>query len=289
MWLFTLFRAARGTRAVRHDATRHLIESLEARLVLAAPSAPVIVEPFSNGQITGTFDLNLQTDPARYSDADGHAWQSTEWRIRAQTGGAVVWQTGFLAGSPLTLYRVDLSDGAFVGSLAGRTELNYSTNYQLVVRYRDANGEVSSEAVRSFTTAAGNERVPGADTWLVRPGYIVEQVQTGLRLPVNIAFVPNPGPDPSDPLYYVTELYGSIQVVRRDGTRSTFATDLLDYNPEGGSGELGLTGIVVERDAGDPNIYHLYVGMPWDNGAPVGGSNHYPKVERITSAAGGLT
>jgi glucose/arabinose dehydrogenase len=126
----------------------------------------------------------------------------------------------------------------------------------------------------------------------LQPGYVVEQVGTAYRLPVNIAFVPNPGPNPSDPLYYVTELYGSIQVVRRDGTKLPFATGLLDYNPQGpisGTGEQGLTGIAVQRDEANPDIYHLYVGMLWDNGAPPGGLVHYPKVERITSAAGGLT
>jgi glucose/arabinose dehydrogenase len=125
-----------------------------------------------------------------------------------------------------------------------------------------------------------------------QPGFVVEEVGNGYRLPVNIAFVPNPGPDPDDPLYYVTELYGSIQVVRRDGARQTFATGLLDYNPQGpisGTGEQGLTGIAVERDAVNPEIYHLYVGMLWDNGAPPGNLTHYPKVERIDSAPGGLT
>jgi glucose/arabinose dehydrogenase len=265
---------------------------LESRLTPAAPVAPVIIEPFAEGQTTGTFDINMQTNPDLYSDPDGHAWQATDWVIREQSSGTTVWQVPFTSAPPLTLYRVDFSDGQFVGPLLGKTELNYNTNYQLVVRYRDANNEVSPEAVRNFKTASASSPVPGAGTWLVRPGYVVEPVQTGLRLPVNVAFVPNPGTNPSDPLYYVTELYGSIKVVRRDGTMSTFATGLLDYNPQGpisGSGEQGLTGIAVERDSVDPNIYHLYVGMLWDNGSPPGGPNHYPKVERITSASGGLT
>jgi glucose/arabinose dehydrogenase len=125
----------------------------------------------------------------------------------------------------------------------------------------------------------------------LQPRYVVEEVGSGYRLPVNIAFVPNPGPNPDDPLYYVTELYGSIQVVTRDGTKHEFATGLLDYNPQGpisGSGEQGLTGITVERDAVNPDIYHLYVGMLWDNGAPTGAPTHYPKVERIDSQSGGL-
>ncbi len=124
-----------------------------------------------------------------------------------------------------------------------------------------------------------------------QPGFVVEEVGSDYRLPVNIAFVPNPGPNSDAPLYYVTELYGSIQVVTRDGTKHEFATGLLDYNPQGpisGSGEQGLTGIAVERDEADPEIYHLYVGMLWDNGSPTGSATHYPKVERIDSVAGGL-
>ncbi|WP_428303708.1 PQQ-dependent sugar dehydrogenase [Lacipirellula sp.] len=123
-------------------------------------------------------------------------------------------------------------------------------------------------------------------------GYVVEEVGSDYRLPVNIAFVPNPGPDADDPLYFVTELYGSIQVVTRDGTKHEFASGLLDYNPTGpisGTGEQGLTGIAVQRDSTNPEIYHLYVGMLWDNGAPAGNLTHYPKVERIDSAAGGLS
>ncbi|MFM1904562.1 MAG: hypothetical protein RLZZ440_2462 [Planctomycetota bacterium] len=122
-------------------------------------------------------------------------------------------------------------------------------------------------------------------------GFVVEEVGRDYRLPVNIAFVPNPGPAADDPLYFVTELYGSIQVVTRDGSRHTFATGLLDYNPQGpisGSGEQGLTGIAVERDPTNPEIYHLYVTMLWDNAAAPGGPVHYPKVERLDSVAGGL-
>lgn len=135
---------------------------------------------------------------------------------------------------------------------------------------------------------AGSLEIPFVAT---RSGFVVEEVGRDYRLPVNIAFVPDPGPDPDDPLYYVTELYGSIQVVTRDGTKHEFATGLLDYNPQGpisGSGEQGLTGIAVERDPANPDVYHLYVTMLWDNGSPPGGAVHYPKVERIDSRPGGL-
>lgn len=160
---------------------------------------------------------------------------------------------------------------------------------------------VSSIGATYFGDAAQTEpdfsnlaRAPALDIPFVatQAGFVVEEVGSDYRLPVNIAFVPNPGPNPDDPLYYVTELYGSIQVVTRDGMKHEFATGLLDYNPEGpisGSGEQGLTGLTVQRDETNPDVYHLYVGMLWDNGDPPGGASHYPKVERIDSAPGGLS
>jgi glucose/arabinose dehydrogenase len=279
------------SRIARHRFRPEIVR-LEDRVTPAAPSPPVIIEPFFDGQITGAFDINIQTDPAQYFDPDGHAWQSTEWEIRQVSTGQTVWQTGFISSPPLVLYRVDFSDGAFVGALAGQNQLAPGTNYELRVRYRDSNNETSLPAVRTFTTAAPTQPVPGAGQWLVRQGYVVEPVLTNVRMAVNIAFVPNPGPNPTDPLYYVAELYGSIRVVQRNGQSQLFATGLLDYNPQGpisGVGEQGLTGIAVERDSVNPDVYNLYVTMLWDNGAPAGGPNHYPKVERITSTVGGLS
>jgi hypothetical protein len=102
---------------------------LEDRVTPVAPAAPVIIEPFAEGQITGTFDVNLQTEPTQYFDADGHAWQATDWQVRDMASGQTVWQLPFTSSPPLTFYRVDFSDGLFVGPLAGQTELSYNTNW----------------------------------------------------------------------------------------------------------------------------------------------------------------
>ena len=113
--------------------------------------------------------------------------------------------------------------------------------------------------------------VPGAGTWIPHEGYKVELVATAgaFRLPVNIAFVPNPGTAPNSPFYYVSELYGSIELVTRDGQVSTYATGLLDYNPSGpisGSGEQGLTGITVDPATGE---FKQRKDMPYANHAGV--------------------
>ena len=123
--------------------------------------------------------------------------------------------------------------------------------------------------------------------WTAASGYRVEVVATGFQLPVNIAFVPNPGSDLDDPLYYVNELYGTIKVVRRDGTVSDYATNLLNFNPTGnfpGSGEQGLAGLVVDPLSGD-----VFASMVYSSVNGVEDVPHYPKVVRFHSTDGGLT
>ncbi|MFC1932752.1 PQQ-dependent sugar dehydrogenase [Chloroflexota bacterium] len=103
------------------------------------------------------------------------------------------------------------------------------------------------------------------DNWWIFPGFEIEVVATGLDLPVNLAFVPNPSNEPKTPLLYVTELYGQIKVITSDGTVHTYAKDLLNYDPDHqfpGSGESGITGICVEPQTGDLFVTMIYV----DNG-----------------------
>lgn len=140
----------------------------------------------------------------------------------------------------------------------------------------------ASQIEPDFSSLARGAPVPWA---ALQPGYKVEVVATGFQLPVNIAFVPDPGPDPNDPLFYVSELYGTIRVVLRDGHVDTYASGLLNFNPTGefpGSGEQGVTGIAVDPISGD-----LFAGMLYDAAPPNG--PHYPKVDRFHSLDGGLT
>jgi glucose/arabinose dehydrogenase len=122
--------------------------------------------------------------------------------------------------------------------------------------------------------------------WAVKqPGFRVERVATGFQLPVEIAFAPNPGASADEPFFYVSELYGTIKVVTRGGAVSTYATGLLNFDPEGsfpGSGEKGLAGIVVDPASGD-----LFAGAVE---AVAGVTDfHFPRVMRLHSADGGRT
>ena len=115
--------------------------------------------------------------------------------------------------------------------------------------------------------------------WWVFPGFEIEVMATGLDLPVNLAFVPNPNNDPKSPLLYVTELYGQVKAITNDWSIHTYASNLLNYKPDyqiPGSGESGVTGICVEPRTGDLLVTMIYM----DGGETKG------KVVRMSSRNG---
>jgi glucose/arabinose dehydrogenase len=140
----------------------------------------------------------------------------------------------------------------------------------------------ATQVTPTFTSLA---RAP-SPPWSARaPGFEVEIVASGFQLPINIAFKPNAGSAPTDPLLYVTELHGKIKVVYRNRSVGTYASNLLNFNPTSafpGSGEQGVTGIVVDPTSGDVIAAMLY--------APIANpANHNPKLVRFSSNDGGRT
>ncbi|HMN41388.1 MAG TPA: PQQ-dependent sugar dehydrogenase [Phycisphaerales bacterium] len=118
-------------------------------------------------------------------------------------------------------------------------------------------------------------------------GYAVENFASGFQLPVNIVFAPGAATaGPNDPYMYVTELYGQVMVVKRDGSVGVYASGLLNYNPTAlfpGSGESGVAGICVEPATGD-----LFVNMLYST-SPPSPNTLRPKIVRMHSNDGGLT
>ncbi len=130
----------------------------------------------------------------------------------------------------------------------------------------------------SFLVPVSAQEIP----WAVPKGFTVEVFADSLFLPVNIAFVPAPDSSEDALFCYVTELYGRVSAVSRNGTVSTYVDSLLNFNPTGGfpgSGELGVTGIAVETATGDLIVSMVYVE----------GSGIFNRLVRMTSADGGWT
>jgi glucose/arabinose dehydrogenase len=244
----------------------------------AAPSKPVITEPASEGQVVHPADVHMVA--MGFSDPDGDEHLCSDWEILK--GAAVVWEANCAADTEKV--HIHLGDGSFVGAYAGHFELEYGAEYTLRVRFRDDDDGVGPFAEREFATYPTS--FAGGDvTWTpTQPGFVVEEVAGGLQLPVNVAFIPDPGPLPGDPLAYVTELYGTVKVLTRDHHLLDYATGLLNFDPIGnfpGSGEQGLTGIVVDPASGDLFVSLVYEASP--------GGPHYAEVLRLESSADGLS
>jgi glucose/arabinose dehydrogenase len=246
-----------------------------------APAVTEISEPAAAGAPLNPADVHMV---ASFAEDEAHV--CSDWEIRLAGSAKLVWEAPCAKGQ-LSVH-IHLGDGSFVGAYAGRLELAHSEHYVLRVRSRDdLAGEASSWAERAFSTRPAGPPGDDAVGWAVREKYAVEVFAENLQLPVDIAMVPEPGPHPGDPVMYVTELYGAVKVVLRDGSVRDYATGLLNFNPTGnfpGSGEIGLTGAVVEPGSGD-----LFVGLVYeDEDFPTAPKPHYPRVIRLHSSADGL-
>jgi glucose/arabinose dehydrogenase len=185
----------------------------------------------------------------------------------------------------LRTFRLTFADGDGVDHTIYFPSLNPAASQQIYFWISENGSSYLGDATQ--TTPDLSRLAQGAPVpWSITPpGYKVEIVAKGFQLPVNIAFKPNAGNQPKDPYFYVTELYGTIKVVTRDGTVSDYASNLLNFNPTGafpGSGEQGLSGIAIEPITGDIFASGLYAD-PAPNGP------HFPKVVRFHSNDGGLT
>lgn len=108
------------------------------------------------------------------------------------------------------------------------------------------------------TQAQSGEEEPDYDwraDWGIEEGFAIDVDTTGYNLPTAIAFVPEPGPDPKDPLYFVTELRGQVKAVTNDRTVYTFVEDFFHLTPgeefpSDRADESGLAGICLEPERG---------------------------------------
>ena len=99
--------------------------------------------------------------------------------------------------------------------------------------------------------------------WALPRNFSLSIDTEGYELPTSIAFVPNPGDGPKDPLYFVTELSGKVKVVTNDRSVFTFAEDFFLLQPVEAFGvspslEIGLAGLCL-----DPSHGYVFVTFPY--------------------------
>ena len=181
-----------------------------------APASPAITEPATDGQLVHPGDVHMEATGLP-EQAEGEQAPCTDWAIRTSDSSQVAWQA--LCAKGTLAVHIHLGDGAFVGAYAGT--LNWTSTpttccglASTTARAGSALGPLDRSAPTRFISGGGIAWTP------LEPGYVVDKVAGGLQLPLNIAFVPNPGSAPDAPLAYMTKLYGTIKVLRRDGTLS---------------------------------------------------------------------
>jgi hypothetical protein len=239
------------------------------------PDAPTWLEP--NRDDVNPYDFHIQVNAMQ--DADGDAHTATDFELWEGDGSERVWSS--LHNSAIKLH-IHKGDGSFEGNLASSDHLKYDHAYKVRSRFYDGAGGVSAWSEwRAFRTMISAPE--GTSTaWTVAPGYHVELVSSDISMPVNIAMAPNKYtalPQGQQPLLYVTQLYGQIGMIRRDGTYVKYADDLLNYDIFGslpGSGEMGVTGLYVDP-SGDLFVSYVYVE----------GNETFGRVERFYTNANG--
>jgi glucose/arabinose dehydrogenase len=115
-----------------------------------------------------------------------------------------------------------------------------------------ARAEAGETTARASETAASQPSNP-LEEWSVADGYSLSVVSRGLDLPTAVVPVPQPGPEPTSPRFFVTELRGKIRTISNDGSLHDFATietfkpalEWPDY-----AGEAGLAGLCLEPEHG---------------------------------------
>ena len=98
--------------------------------------------------------------------------------------------------------------------------------------------------------------------WSIEEDFDLSIDTEGYQFPTSIAFVPEPGSGAKDPLYFVTELRGSVKVVTNDRSVYTFAEGFSNYEPSrelpDQSGEAGAAGICLDPAHGYVFVTFVY-------------------------------
>ncbi len=266
----------------RVQPNNRAVSWLYEKLVNPAPAAGSKMENLSAGEIEliGTWiDQGATSTPAPpYAGLEFRVTSLANGEIDiAYAASLVVW--GGLPPYQFNVVEGDLPPGLDLDPAAGRIAgVPVATGqYHFTIRAGDSQSPAAT-LDQTYRLEIFNTR----EHWQIPPGFEIVPVVSNLHLPVNIAFVPNPGPNPADPYFYVTLLYGDIIMVQRDYQTRVYATGLLNFEPNAefpGSGELGVTGIAVDPMSGD-----VFASMVYDDNG-----FKYSQVMRFHSADGGRT
>ena len=151
-WVRVTYRDAYGGEATSAEVQFKTVAN-------APPAQPVITSPAADED---NAPLNPVIAADAYSDPDGDAHSATYWEVHDNPTLTSLVAAGGNPAVNLTSIEIDTANVVFSGSLAGGTSLEPSTDYWVVVTYRDGEGADSEpSAAVHFTT--GN--YPEGEEW----------------------------------------------------------------------------------------------------------------------------
>jgi hypothetical protein len=107
--------------------------------------------------------------------------------------------------------------------------------------------------------AGGQDAFDWREDWALANGFSMVIDSEGYQMPSDIAFVPNPGSAPTDPLYFVLELKGTLKVVTNDRTVHSFATDILPIAAGEEFQAFGAAGLCLDPKRGAVYVTFAYL------------------------------
>ena len=115
---------------------------------------------------------------------------------------------------------------------------------------------------RAAVSASSNMVQHWTTDWAVEKDFLLEVDTAGYELPTAIAFVPEPGHGPEDPLYFVAELRGRLKVVTNDRRVRVFAEPVFSAQTRAElpdpQGETGMAGLCLDATLGYVFVTYAY-------------------------------
>ena len=164
------------------------------------------------------------------------------------------------SGKSIVYNKFHITRRAWINYMLSTAKLNKLFNY-VVLLLSIVLLSISNLAFPNYMQA--DEELNWKKNWAVNDGYEISIDSKGYQLPSAIAFVPNPGNDPMDPLYFVLELKGTVKIVTNNRSVYTFAKDFFKLGPVAAFGvadslELGLAGICLSPENGYVFVTFVY-------------------------------
>jgi Legume lectin domain/Glucose / Sorbosone dehydrogenase len=255
------FSGGTGGKYNEHSIKKWSFESQDAPNSNHPPEAPPIINPPPGALLDPTsFKFQLPEDFALI-DPDGDLHDHTDYEIWLKGENSPAWVAHDVKDDFSKIHAIFPTIGTFVNSHQGKDSLLPNQDYILKVRVADPWSAESPWTEQIHRTASIQPPSNGDIPWQVlEPGYAIELVAGGLRLPAQLDFNTKNG------LIIGSELHDGPFTIDSSGKAHRLAK-LVDYDPGddiGGESERGAIGLAYDEES-----HSIFQGVLDANSFPV--------------------